>query len=134
MVDYSRRVRRLPGDGSIASYIAESAPQMRDSRLILYSGESMPSDFLARLKQSSVLCDGAMGTLLYAKGIFINRCYDELNVSQPDLIRGIHHEYLQAGAEIIETNTFGGNSFRLGRHSMVNRVREINFAGARLAR
>jgi homocysteine S-methyltransferase len=75
-----------------------------------------------------------MGTLLYAKGIFINRCYDELNVSQPDLIRGIHHEYLQAGAEIIETNTFGGNSFRLARHSMANRVREINFAGARLAR
>jgi methionine synthase / methylenetetrahydrofolate reductase(NADPH) len=75
-----------------------------------------------------------MGTLLYAKGIFINRCYDELNVSQPDLIRGIHHEYLQAGAEIIETNTFGGNSFRLARHSMANRVHEINFAGARLAR
>jgi homocysteine S-methyltransferase len=94
----------------------------------------MPTDLLTRIKQSSVLCDGAMGTLLYAKGIFINRCYDELNVSQPDLIRGIHHEYLQAGAEIIETNTFGGNSFRLGRHSMVNRVREINFAGARLAR
>ena len=68
----------------------------------------MASDFLARIKQSSVLCDGAMGTLLYAKGIFINRSYDELNLSQPDLIRGIHHEYLQAGAEIIETNTFGG--------------------------
>ncbi len=81
-----------------------------------------------------MLCDGAMGTLLYAKGIFINRCYDELNVSQPELIRGIHHEYLQAGAEIIETNTFGGNSFRLARHSMANRVHEINFAGARLAR
>ena len=48
-----------------------------------------------------------MGTLLYSKGIFINRCYDELNISQPDLIRGIHHEYLQAGAEVIETNTFG---------------------------
>ncbi len=95
---------------------------------------SMPTDLLTRIKQSSVLCDGAMGTLLYAKGIFINRCYDELNVSQPDLIRGIHHEYLQAGAEIIETNTFGGNSFRLARHSMANRVREINLAGARLAR
>ena len=94
----------------------------------------MPTDLLTRIKQSAVLCDGAMGTLLYAKGIFINRCYDELNVSQPDLIRGIHHEYLQAGAEIIETNTFGGNSFRLALHSMANRVREINFAGARLAR
>src|SRR3977135_2028590 len=94
----------------------------------------MPSDLLARLKTSPVLCDGAMGTLLYAKGIFINRCYDELNVSQPELIRGLHHEYLQAGAEIIETNTFGGNSFRLARHGMENRVREINLAGVRLAK
>ena len=78
----------------------------------------MAGDFLSRLKASPVLCDGAMGTLLYEKGIFINRCYDELNVSQPDLIRGLHHDYLQAGAEIIETNTFGGNAFRLGRHSL----------------
>src|SRR3984893_19597835 len=93
----------------------------------------MASDFLARIKQSPVLCDGAMGTLLYAKGIFINRSYDQLNVSQPDLVRGIHHDYLQAGAEIIETNTFGGNSFRLARHSMANRVHEINLAGARVA-
>jgi methionine synthase I (cobalamin-dependent)/5,10-methylenetetrahydrofolate reductase len=94
---------------------------------------TMASDFLTRLKKSPVLCDGAMGTLLYSKGIFINRCYDELNLSQPDLIRGIHHEYLQAGAEIIETNTFGGNSFRLARHSLGDKVHEINFAGARLA-
>ena len=94
----------------------------------------MPSDFLARLKQSPVLCDGAMGTLLYAKGIFINRSYDELNLSQPELIRGIHHDYLQAGAEIIETNTFGANSFRLARHSLVDKVLDINRAGARLAR
>jgi len=94
----------------------------------------MASNFLARLKQSPVLCDGAMGTLLYAKGIFINRSYDELNLSQPDLIRGIHHEYLQAGAEIIETNTFGGNSFRLSRHSLADKVRDINRAGVRIAR
>jgi homocysteine S-methyltransferase len=94
----------------------------------------MAADFLSRLKQSPVLCDGAMGTLLYAKGIFINRSYDELNLSQPDLIRGIHHDYLQAGAEIIETNTFGGNSFRLGRHSLADKVRDINRAGVRLAR
>src|SRR6204780_3239315 len=94
----------------------------------------MSKDLLARIKQSAVLCDGAMGTLLYAKGIFINRSYDELNISQPDLIRGIHHEYLQAGAEIIETNTFGGNSFRLGRHSLADKVRDVNRAGARLAR
>jgi len=94
----------------------------------------MAGDFLARIKHSPALCDGAMGTLLYAKGIFINRSYDELNLSQPDLIRGIHHDYLQAGAEIIETNTFGGNSFRLGRHSLADKVRDVNLAGARLAR
>jgi methionine synthase I (cobalamin-dependent)/5,10-methylenetetrahydrofolate reductase len=94
----------------------------------------MSGDLLARIKQSPVLCDGAMGTLLYAKGIFINRCYDELNISQPDLIRGIHHDYMQAGAEIIETNTFGANSFRLARHSLADKVRNINRSGARLAR
>jgi methionine synthase / methylenetetrahydrofolate reductase(NADPH) len=93
----------------------------------------MAGDFLARIKQSPVLCDGAMGTLLYAKGIFINRSYDELNLSQPDLIRGVHHDYLQAGAEVIETNTFGANSFRLGRHSLADKVRDVNLAGARLA-
>jgi homocysteine S-methyltransferase len=75
-----------------------------------------------------------MGTLLYSKGIFINRCYDELNVTQPELIRGVHKEYLQAGAEIIETNTFGANVFRLGRHSLADRVRDINLAGAQIAR
>ncbi|MGA3213023.1 MAG: bifunctional homocysteine S-methyltransferase/methylenetetrahydrofolate reductase [Terriglobales bacterium] len=94
----------------------------------------MPEDFLARLSRGPVLADGAMGTLLYAKGIFINRCYDELNLSQPDLIREIHHEYLQAGAEIIETNTFGANSFRLARHGLVDRLRDINLAGVSLAR
>ena len=94
----------------------------------------MAGDFLERLKKSPVLCDGAMGTLLYSKGIFINRCYDELNLSQAELIRDVHREYLQAGAEIIETNTFGANSFRLGRHSIADRVRNINLAGARLAR
>jgi methionine synthase / methylenetetrahydrofolate reductase(NADPH) len=75
-----------------------------------------------------------MGTLLYSRGIFINRCYDELNLSQPDLIRETHHNYLQAGAEIIETNTFGANSFRLARHSLADKVGEINRAGVRLAR
>jgi methionine synthase / methylenetetrahydrofolate reductase(NADPH) len=94
----------------------------------------MAADLLSRIKQSPMLCDGAMGTLLYAKGIFINRSYDELNLSQPDLIRGIHHDYLQAGAEIIETNTFGANSFRLARHSLADKVQDINRAGARLAR
>src|SRR5580693_5473641 len=93
----------------------------------------MAQNFIERLKRAPVLCDGAMGTLLYAKGIFINRCYDELNLSQPELIRAVHHDYLQAGAEIIETNTFGANSFRLARHSLADRVRDINLAGASVA-
>src|SRR5713101_9197704 len=82
----------------------------------------------------TVLCDGAMGTMLYARGIFINRCYDELNLSQPELVREIHAEYLQAGAEVIETNTFGANAFRLERHGHRNKARDINLAGARLAK
>ena len=75
-----------------------------------------------------------MGTLLYSKGIFINRCYDELNLSAPDLIRGIHQDYLKAGAEVIETNTFGANSFRLAKHGCLDKLVEINRQGARLAR
>jgi methionine synthase / methylenetetrahydrofolate reductase(NADPH) len=82
----------------------------------------------------TVLCDGAMGTALYAHGIFINRCYDELNLSQPEVVRKVHEEYLQAGAAIIETNTFGANSFRLLRHGLQDRVFDINEAGARIAR
>jgi methionine synthase I (cobalamin-dependent)/5,10-methylenetetrahydrofolate reductase len=81
-----------------------------------------------------VLADGAMGTVLYARGIFINRCYDDLNLSDPGLILSIHEEYLQAGAEILETNTFGANRFRLARHGLAEKVAEINAAGVRLAR
>src|SRR5271156_2553240 len=94
----------------------------------------MAQDFIKRLQQSPVLCDGAMGTLLYSRGIFINRCYDELNLSQPELIRGVHHDYLQAGAEIVETNTFVANSFLLALHSLADRVLDINLAGAQVAR
>jgi homocysteine S-methyltransferase len=82
----------------------------------------------------TILCDGAMGTTLYARGVFINRCYDELNISQPDLVRSVHEEYLQAGAELIETNTFGANSFRLLRYGFQDQVFAINQAGARLTR
>ncbi len=81
-----------------------------------------------------VLADGAMGTVLYARGIFVNRCYDEMNLSDPNLILGVHEEYLQAGAEILETNTFGANRFRLARHGLAGKMAEINAAGVRLAR
>ena len=75
-----------------------------------------------------------MGTVIYARGVFINRCYDELNLTDPGLILSIHEEYLQAGAEIIETNTFGANHFRLGRFGLADKVAQINAAGVRLAR
>jgi len=90
--------------------------------------------FLERLGRGPVLCDGAMGTLLYAKGVFINRCYDELNVSQPEMVGAIHSEYVKAGAEVLETNTFGANHYRLLRHGFEGRVQEINRAGVQLAR
>src|SRR6201998_2038251 len=81
-----------------------------------------------------VLADGAMGTVLYARGVFINRCYDELNLSDPNLILSVHEDYLQSGAEILETNTFGANRFRLTRHGLASKVAEINAAGVKLAR
>ncbi len=82
----------------------------------------------------TVLCDGAMGTMLYARGVFINRSYDELNLSQPETVRAIHAEYLQAGAEVIETNTFGANAFRLEHFGLKDKVHAINVAGVRIAR
>ena len=94
----------------------------------------MSTDFRTRLQRGPVLCDGAMGTMLYSKGIFINRCYDELNLSQPELVASVHQEYVKAGAEILETNTFGANSFRLARHGCQGRVVEINRVGVELAR
>ncbi len=94
----------------------------------------MPDILNKLFSTRSVLCDGAMGTMLYARGVFIHRCYDELNLSQPDLIRAVHEEYLQAGAEIVETNTFGGNRYRLQRHGLQDQMRAMNLAGAQLAR
>ncbi len=80
------------------------------------------------------LCDGAMGSMIYARGVFINRCFDELNLSEPQMVREIHEEYLLAGAELIETNTFGANAIRLKRFGLESKVAEINSAGVRLAR
>ena len=103
--------------------------------------DANPSPSLNRLHQllgdkgeQTVLCDGAMGTTLYERGVFINRCYDELNLSQPELIRGIHEDFLQAGATLIETNTFGANRFRLARFGLEDQTIAINQAGAKLAR
>jgi methionine synthase I (cobalamin-dependent)/5,10-methylenetetrahydrofolate reductase len=81
-----------------------------------------------------MVADGAMGTMLYAKGVFINRCFDELNLSAPDMVRQIHLDYVKAGAEIIETNTFGGSRPRLAAFGMAEKLKAINMAGVKLAR
>jgi len=90
--------------------------------------------FLARLEQGVLLADGAMGTLLYARGVAFDQCFDELNLSRPEVVRQIHLDYIASGAELIETNTFGANRFKLGQHNLAHRVAEISHAGAALAR
>jgi len=90
--------------------------------------------FLERLAEGVVVFDGAMGTVLYARGVFLNRCFDELNLSSPGLVRSIHDEYLDAGADVVETNTFGAHRFKLGPHGLDRQVRKINGEGARIAR
>src|SRR5215212_2547181 len=78
--------------------------------------------------------DGAMGTRLYDKGVYINRSYDELNLTAPDLVREVHEEYVAAGADIIETNTFGATRHKLQPYGLENRLKEINLAAVRIAR
>ena len=91
---------------------------------------------LARLldPERVVVFDGAMGTMLYAKGVFINQCYDELNLRAPDLVRAVHAAYAKAGAEVLETNTFGANRVKLSQYGLESQVQEINRAAARVAR
>jgi homocysteine S-methyltransferase len=90
--------------------------------------------FTERIQEGVVVCDGAMGTMLYARGVFVNRCFDELNVSSPQLVRSVHEEYLDAGADVIETNTFGAHRLKLAPHGCDSQVAKINREGARLAR
>ena len=90
--------------------------------------------FLERIGEGVVVADGAMGTMLYARGIFLNRCFDELNVSNPGLVRSVHEEYLAAGADLLETNTFGAHRYKLGPHGLEQQVRKINREGAQIAR
>ena len=91
-------------------------------------------NFLDFLRDNVVLFDGAMGTALYARGIYVNRCYDELNLSKPDLVKEIHRAYIQAGADVIETNTFGANRFKLSAHGYCEELPLINLRGAQIAR
>lgn len=93
-----------------------------------------PNTFLSRLKESILVCDGAMGTMIYAHGFFINRCFDELNLSAPEIIGEIHRQYIAAHADILETNTFGANIFKLRPYGFAEKVQQINKRGAELAR
>jgi homocysteine S-methyltransferase len=90
--------------------------------------------FREALEQRVLVCDGAMGTMLYSKGIFLNKSFDELNVTQPDLVAEVHQAYVRAGADVIETNTFGANRVKLAAFGLADRTYAINAAGARIAR
>jgi methionine synthase / methylenetetrahydrofolate reductase(NADPH) len=90
--------------------------------------------FLDAIEQRVLVCDGAMGTMLYGKGIFLNRSFDELNLTQPDLVAEVHQSYVRAGADVIETNTFGANRIKLGAFGLAEKVHAINVQGARIAR
>lgn len=107
---------------------------MKSTESRITSHESRPSSFIERLSQGVVLADGAMGTMLYARGVPFDRCFDELNLSAPAIVKGIHRDYIGAGADLIETNTFGANRFKLSAHNLEDRVTEINRAGAAVAR
>ena len=94
----------------------------------------MKNPFLERLDRGPILADGGMGTMLYARGVPYERCFDELNLTEPDLIQHIHRDYIRAGAELIETNTFGANRYKLAQFGLENRVRDINFRAVKIAR
>jgi methionine synthase / methylenetetrahydrofolate reductase(NADPH) len=103
-------------------------------RQIPMTATTRTQEFRDQLSRSVMVADGAMGTMLYSRGIFINRSFDELNLSAPDMVRQVHTEYVKAGAEILETNTFGANRERLAAFGMAEKLRAINQAGVRLAR
>src|SRR5438876_7827562 len=94
----------------------------------------MLKPFLEALDDRVLVCDGAMGTMLYAKGVFINKSFDALNVAQPDLVAEVHQEYVRAGADIIETNTFGANRIKLASFGLADKLHAINEQGAKIAR
>ena len=98
------------------------------------SYQSRAAEFREKLQDRVIVADGAMGTMIYSRGVFINRCFDELNLSAPTLVKEIHEEYIKAGAEIIETNTFGATRLRLANYGMADKVEAINRAGVKLAK
>ena len=99
-----------------------------------HGGQHRALEFREQLSRGILVADGAMGTVLYSRGVFINRCFDELNLSSPDLVRQVHRDYAEAGAQILETNTYGANLARLAGFGFAEKLGEINAAGVRLAR
>src|SRR6185436_12708913 len=98
------------------------------------AAKTRAQEFREQLSRRVLVADGAMGTMLYSRGVFINRCFDELNLSSADMVRQIHQEYVKAGAEILETNTFGASRPRLAAFGMAEKLKEINRAAVKLAR
>ena len=96
--------------------------------------KKMYNILLEKLDKGVLLADGAMGTTLFAQGVPYSVCYEELNVSRPKLIAGVHRDYITAGAQIIETNTFGANRYRLAKYGLEGKVREFNLKAAKIAR
>src|SRR5512141_2059889 len=90
--------------------------------------------FLEAIAERVLVCDGAMGTMLYAKGVFINKSFDALNLTQPDLVGEVHQAYVRAGADVIETNTFGANRIKLAAFGHADKLRAINVRAAQIAR
>ncbi|MEK9136363.1 MAG: homocysteine S-methyltransferase family protein, partial [Bacteroidota bacterium] len=90
--------------------------------------------FREKLQNEIIVFDGGVGTYLYEKGIFINTCFDELNLINPDIVSEVHRDYVNAGADVIETNTFGANRFKLAPHGLEKKVHEVNLKGALLAK
>ncbi|MQA29159.1 MAG: bifunctional homocysteine S-methyltransferase/methylenetetrahydrofolate reductase [Luteitalea sp.] len=90
--------------------------------------------FTDALAERVLVCDGAMGTMLYARGVFINKSFDAMNLTQAELVESVHHEYVSAGADVVETNTFGANRIKLGSFGLADRLRDVNIAGAQIAR
>lgn len=90
--------------------------------------------FEGMLRERVLIVDGAMGTMIYGRGVFVNTCFDELNLTRPDLVEGIHRDYIEAGCDIIETNTFGANAIKLARFGLGDKVARINTSGVEIAR
>ena len=90
--------------------------------------------FLELADQGGLLFDGAMGTVLYERGVFLNRCFEKVSLEQPEMVRTIHEEYLRAGARVLTTNTFGSGRFKLEKHGLVDEFEAINRASVRIAR